>query len=211
MDGVSEVFVCGTKLITTDFQLPVMSLPNRFATTLDQIPASVPYLPSQPTSIVDVGSEARTLIGIAWAGNPKHKNSWAANRSLEATYLKPLFDLPDISWVSLQMDNRHNEATAIPKLRKLQDVRNQISDFADTAGVMANLDLVITVDTAVAHLAGALGRPVWVLLSFAADWRWLLDRDDSPWYPTMRLFRQKTPSDWKSVIASVAEALRAMD
>ena len=96
-------------------------------------------------------------------------------------------------------------------MRNLYDVRNKISDFADTAGIIANLDLVITVDTAVAHLAGALGKPVWVLLAFAADWRWLLDRDDSPWYPTMRLFRQKKPGDWESVIANVAEALRVME
>ena len=118
-----------------------------------------------------------------------------------------MFDIPDISWVSLQVDQRHNEVANIHKNKNLYDMRDQIEDFADTATVISGLDLVITVDTAVAHLAGALGTPVWILLSFAADWRWLLDRDDCPWYPTMKLFRQKAPGDWKSVISSVREAL----
>ena len=119
--------------------------------------------------------------------------------------IRDRFDIPDISWVSLQVDQRHNEVANIHK--KVHDMRDQIKDFADTATVISRLDLVITVDTAVAHLAGALGTPVWNLLSFAADWRWLLDRDDCPWYPTMKLFRQKAPGDWKSVISSVRQAL----
>ena len=207
MDGLDEVIVRGAKPIHADFQVPVMSLPHRFGTTLDTIPAEVPYLQVSSDPVFDFSSKSQTVIGIAWAGNPKHKNSWAANRSLEITSLNPLFDIPDISWVSLQVDQRHNEVANIHKNKNLYDMRDQIEDFADTATVIAGLDLVITVDTAVAHLAGALGKPVWILLSFAADWRWLLDRDDCPWYPTMKLFRQKAPGDWKSVISSVREAL----
>jgi hypothetical protein len=207
MDHLDDVMVRGTKPIHADFQVPVMSLPHRFSTTLDTIPAEVPYLQVSSDPVFDFNSKAQFVIGIAWAGNPKHKNSWAENRSLEIHYLNPLFDIPDISWVSLQVDERYNEAASIHKKEILYDTRDQIEDFADTAAVISGLDLIITVDTAVAHLAGALGKPVWVLLSFAADWRWLLDRDDSPWYPTMRLFRQKTPGDWKSVIFCVREAL----
>ena len=207
MDEFDEVIVSGTKPIRADFQVPVMSLPHRFGTTLDTIPAEVPYLQSLSVPILDITSKTQTVIGIAWAGNPKHKNSWAANRSLEITSLNPLFDIPDIFWVSLQVDERYNEAASIHKKEILYDTRDQIEDFADTAAVISGLDLIITVDTAVAHLAGALGTPVWILLSFAADWRWLLDRDDCPWYPTMKLFRQKAPGDWKSVISSVRKAL----
>jgi hypothetical protein len=207
MDELDQVIVRGAKPIHADFQVPIMSLPHRFGTTLDTIPAEVPYLQSLSVPIFDITSKTQTVIGIAWAGNPKHKNSWAANRSLEITSLNPLFDIPDIFWVSLQVDERHIEAASVHKKEILYDTRDQIEDFADTAAVISGLDLIITVDTAVAHLAGALGKPVWVLLSFAADWRWLLDRDDSPWYPTMKLFRQKAPGDWKSVISSVREAL----
>jgi hypothetical protein len=207
MDHLDHVMVRGTKSIRADFQIPVLSLPQRFGTTLNTIPAEIPYLQVSPTTIFGASYQSRTVIGIAWAGNPKHKNPWAANRSLEVTCLNPLFDIPDICWVSLQVDERHNEASKINKMEHLYDVRGQIEDFADTAAVIAGLDLIITVDTAVAHLAGALGKPVWTLLSFAADWRWLLDRDDCPWYPTMRLFRQEAPGDWEGVISSVKEAL----
>jgi ADP-heptose:LPS heptosyltransferase len=105
------------------------------------------------------------------------------------------------------MDDRYNEIALIGKKNILYDMRDKVANFADTAAVIDKLDLVITVDTAVAHLAGAIGKPVWTLLSFAADWRWLIDREDSPWYPTMKLFRQKTPGDWKGVIANVRDAL----
>ena len=145
------------------------------------------------------------VIGVAWAGNPKHKNSWAENRSLEIGYLNQLFDIPDISWVSLQVDQRHNKDANNHK--KVHDMPDQIKDFADTATVKTGLDLVITDDTAVAHLAGALGTPVWVLLSFAPDWRWLLDRDACPWYPTMKLFHQHVLGDWAGAVATIATQL----
>ena len=208
VDGVEQVITRGVGSVSADFRIPIMSLPHRFSTTLDQIPSDVPYIPLPPALVVDVSPVAKTTIGIAWAGRSTHKND--ANRSLEVASLKPLFDLTDIAWVSLQIDDRHDEAVIRAK-EDLYDIRDKIRDFTDTAAAIAAMDLVLTVDTAVAHLAGALGKPVWVLLPFAPDWRWLLDRDDSPWYPTMKLFRQETPGDWEGVINRVVEALLALD
>jgi ADP-heptose:LPS heptosyltransferase len=120
--------------------------------------------------------------------------------------LMPLFRIPGISWVSLQVGARAGDlAGADPP--EILDISAQLGDFAETAGVMANLDLVIAADTAVAHLAGAIAKPVWTLLPFSPDWRWMLKREDSPWYPTMRLFRQPAPGDWDSVIGNIREAL----
>ena len=161
-----------------------------------------------PVSVIDVGPVGKTIIGLAWAGRSTHKND--ANRSLEVASLKPLLDMTDIAWVSLQIDSRQNES-AIWAQGSIRDIRDQIKDFADTATAIADMDLIISVDTAVAHLAGALGKPIWVLLPFAPDWRWLLDRDDSPWYPTMKLFRQETPGDWEGVINRVLKALPSLE
>ena len=208
VEGVQQVITRGRGSVAADFQVPIMSLPHRFNTTLDQIPANVPYLPVSADSVIDVDTVAKTTIGIAWAGRSTHKND--ANRSLEAALLKPLLDMPDITWVSLQIDDRQNEANLWAK-EYIRNIGDQIQDFADTATAIADMDLVISVDTAVAHLAGALGMPVWVLLPFAPDWRWLLDRDDSPWYPTMKLFRQETPGDWEGVINRVLKALPSLD
>ena len=122
-------------------------------------------------------------------------------------YLSKIFEISGITWVSVQMDDRYDEVVMMGRKNLIKDMREHVENFADTAAVIEKLDLVITVDTAVAHLAGAIGKPVWNLLSFAADWRWLLDRDDSPWYPTMRLFRQTTPGDWESVIRDLIELL----
>ena len=198
----------GGRPISADFQVPIMSLPHRFNTTLDRIPANVPYVPLPPAPAINFDLVANSTIGIAWAGRSTHKND--ANRSLECTILKPLLDLTDIAWISLQIDDRHNEVTILAK-ENFFDIRGQIQDFADTATAIAALDLVITVDTAVAHLAGALGKPVWILLPFAPDWRWLLEREDSSWYPTMKLFRQKMPGDWEGVINSVVKALSSSE
>ena len=208
VDGVEQVIVSSVSPVSASFRIPIMSLPHRFNTTLDLIPANVPYLPLPTATATNIGPVAETIIGIAWAGRPTHKND--SNRSLEFASLKPLLDLTNFSWISLQIDDHHSEAALVAK-GSLRDIRDQIHDFADTATAIVAMDLVITVDTAVAHLAGALGKPVWILLPFAPDWRWLLERNDSPWYPTVNLFRQKTPGDWEGVINRVVEALLLSD
>lgn len=184
---------------------PLMSLPHLFGTTLDTIPATVPYLyppePAQP--LPGVGD--RPKIGLVWAGSPTHLND--AQRSLHLVQLMDLLSLP-IDLYSLQKgaaaEQRHN----LPESVTLHDLGDRLQDFADTASILTQLDLVVTVDTAIAHLAGALGRPVWVLLPAAPDWRWMLDREDSPWYPTMRLFRQPSLGNWDSAIAHLVQALK---
>jgi hypothetical protein len=142
-------------------------------------------------------------VGLAWAGSTKHKND--RNRSIQLATLAPLGQIPGVHFISLQKAAAAQAST--PPGMNLVDCTDDLKDFADTAALIANLDLVITVDTAVAHLAGAMAKPVWILLPFAPDWRWLLHRQDSPWYPTMRLFRQPTWGDWHSVIMQVAHAL----
>jgi len=121
--------------------------------------------------------------------------------------LRPLFAVPDVSWVSLQKGRTEADG-ALPAA--VLDVSAELTDFADTAAVLSHLDLLITVDTAVAHLAGALGRPTWLMLPFAPDWRWSLGRDDSPWYPTMKLFRQEGPGDWNGVVARLGRELQSL-
>jgi hypothetical protein len=143
-------------------------------------------------------------VGLVWAGNPSHAND--RNRSLMLAELAPLGQVPGIDLFSLQRGPQAAELLNPPPGLHMAELAPEATSFADAPAV-ANLDLVITVDTAMAHLAGALARPVWTLLPFAPDWRWLLDRDDSPWYPTMRLFRQPRPGDWGAVIAQVVERL----
>ena len=141
-------------------------------------------------------------IGIAWAGNAERQDDWM--RSCPPDLLRPLLEVAGASFFSLQKDL---DASVLPNITTVTDLGPELHDFADTAAAIAALDLVITVDTAVAHLAGALGRPVWVMLGYAADWRYLRDREDSPWYPTMRLFRQDSPGDWSGVAVQIAAEL----
>jgi hypothetical protein len=143
-------------------------------------------------------------VAIAWSGSADHPND--RNRSIALTRLAPLFAL-DAGFVSIQRDLRSADADELARLPRLMHVGPDLADFDDTAAVVALADLVIAVDTSVVHLAGALGRPTWILLPFCPDWRWMLGREDSPWYPTARLFRQPAPGDWDSVIASVRQEL----
>jgi hypothetical protein len=143
---------------------------------------------------------------LAWQGNPRHQND--RNRSISTSFLEPLLGLSGLALYSLQLGPA---AAWDPRLGKLTSLTGQIRDYADTARFLEQLDLVITVDTSIAHLAGALARPAWVLLPFAPDWRWLLGRNDSPWYPTVRLFRQPAPGDWPSVIEEVVSTLTRME
>jgi hypothetical protein len=146
-------------------------------------------------------------VGIVWAGNPRHSND--RNRSMPAPCLRPLLATGNAHFFSLQKGAAARDIDVFPA-GTIADLAADISDFADTAAIIANLDLVISVDTAVAHLAGAMGRQVWMLVPHVPEWRWLLDRDDTPWYPTMRLFRQSAPGGWDDLIGRVIEALPAI-
>ena len=211
--GIAELRVLApsTPLPPADFQLPLMSLPGRLGVTLATLPNAVPYL-APPLAVVGPGVPrprgTRLAVGIAWAGRPEHSND--ANRSMALEDLLRLADLPGIALYSLQVGARAGDIAKAAAAPLISDFSPQIADFADTARLVEQLDLVICIDTALAHLAGALGRPCFVLLPFTADWRWLGGREDSPWYPSLRLFRQPAPRDWASVIARVRETLAAL-
>jgi tetratricopeptide (TPR) repeat protein len=192
-----------------DFWTPMMSVPYHVAGIEPGVPAEVPYLRVSgarlrdwPQRVADLG-EGRRRVGVVWAGSPTFAND--RFRSMPLAALGGLADVPGIAWFSLQKGpaRAQLEGAALA----LHDLTEQIQDFADTAALIEQLDLVITVDTSVAHLAGALGKPVWVLLPANYDWRWMLDRNDSPWYPTMRLFKQTSLGDWSTVAAAVRTAL----
>jgi hypothetical protein len=148
---------------------------------------------------------AAPRVAIAWSGRPSHAND--RNRSIALARLAPLFDLDRVRFIAIQRETRAEDAATLARLPQLVSVGAELDDFDDTAAVAELVDLVIAVDTSVVHLAAALGRPTWVLVPFCPDWRWMLDREDSPWYPTVRLFRQPAPGDWDSVIARVRDAL----
>jgi hypothetical protein len=154
-----------------------------------------------------LGPKRRLRIGLAWSGSPLHKND--INRSISLRTLLPLLD-QDATFISLQREVRSEDATTLQKCRDLYHFGDRLKDFADTAALIANLDLVISVDTSLVHLAGALAKPVWVMLPFIPDWRWLLDRSDSPWYPTARLFRQDVRGKWEDVVWHVRSALQEL-
>jgi hypothetical protein len=185
-----------------------MSLPRalRVATTAD-IPAKVPYLrvPDGARAAIEPRRAGELRVGIAWAGRPTHRND--RNRSLSLSALAPLAARPGVRLYAVQVGERAAELAGLPWRDEIVDLAPQLADFALTAAAIGELDLIISVDTAVAHLAGALAKPCWVLLPFAPDWRWLLERRDSPWYPTLRLFRQARAGDWAGVIERVAAAL----
>jgi hypothetical protein len=194
-----------------DLHAPFGSLPLAFKTTLDNIPADVPYLqaPDESPAIVDIdsGSEPQLRVGVCWAGNAGYANDH--NRSIALSRFQRLLNVPNIRFVSLQPDLRPGDDRMLAGFENidLTSIR-KASSLADTAALISKLDLVVTVDTAVAHLTGALGRPVWILLPNFAHWIWLRYRTDSPWYPTAQLFRQPSIGDWESVIERVAEMLK---
>ncbi|WP_421658515.1 FkbM family methyltransferase [Leptothermofonsia sp. ETS-13] len=207
--------------VETHFHAPLLDLPFILGTTLETIPANVPYLtpppsqvqlppPAQPESIAPAGSSpsfsTSLKIGIVWASNPD--NATSQKRTCPLAYFLSLAQIPGVTLYSLQKDLSESDAALLEANPILLDLRHQLNDFGDTAAAIAQLDLIISVDTAVAHLAGALGKSVWTLLPYVADWRWLLHREDSPWYPTMRLFRQKREGDWEEVFRRVGKALR---
>jgi tetratricopeptide (TPR) repeat protein len=194
-----------------DFSLPIMSLPVVFHTTLETIPSQIPYLDADPhkTAVWRRRFCDRAFrVGIVWKGSPFHAND--RNRSCRLEQFLPLMKMPRIQWYGLQKGPGAEEVHQIESPFKMDNLGEELGDFGDTAAVLKNLDLLISVDTAVVHLAGAMGKTVWTLLPFAPDWRWQLNRDDSPWYPTMRLYRQPARGDWTSVIEQVANDLRQM-
>jgi Tfp pilus assembly protein PilF/glycosyltransferase involved in cell wall biosynthesis len=213
LTGGVHVVTRGEALPPFDVHAPLLSLPRLLCTTLDTIPAAVPYL--QPDAervaawndeLAQSGAGRNGLrVGLVWAGNPDHKGD--RRRSLPLAALAPLRQVPGIQLLGLQKGPAAVQAEAPPAGLEMTNLGPLLADFSDTAAVVEQLDLVITVDTAVAHLAGALGRPTWVLLPFAPDWRWLRERADCPWYPTARLFRQPKFGDWTDVVSEVASVL----
>jgi tetratricopeptide (TPR) repeat protein len=205
-DGAAQVVGRDQAAPEAALRLPLMSLPRAFATRPETIPARVPYLRAEPDRVARwrawLGADARPRIGLAWSGNPAHRND--RDRSIPASALTALVAREDVSWHAVHTGLRGEDAALLARMRRHDD---RLTDFAETAALVTLMDLVIAADTSVAHLAGALARPVWILLPYAPDWRWMLDRADSPWYPTARLFRQRAPGDWASVIRAVSRAL----
>jgi len=194
-----------------DTYLPLMSLPHVFKTTFDTIPATVPYVDAavlrrrknNPSLLLNESEYPR--IGLVWAGNPNNRID--RHHSCSLNQFLPILTIPEISFYSLQTGEHQKDLTDLPSHIQVHDLQPQLRDFGDLAVIIDELDLVISVDSSVAHMAGALGKPVWVLLSHDADWRWMSEGETTPWYPTMRLFRQTRPDDWTGVIERVADAL----
>jgi tetratricopeptide (TPR) repeat protein len=208
--GLAGLVATGEPLPPFDCRCPLLSLPLTLGTTLETIPAKVPYLAVPPEAKASADAlpwpATGLRVGLSWTGNPTHPKNRA--RSVPLEMLAPLFDLPGVHFFSLQMGPAAAELAALKA--RITDLAPVTGDMADTAAQMAHLDLIISIDTSIAHLAGALGRPLWVLLSKVPDWRWLLDREDSPWYPSARLFRQSRPGDWQPVIERVRTGLLEM-
>ncbi len=206
--GAAAVVAAGERLPEFSCHCPLLSLPRALATNFSTIPGAVPYLRVPPEASaawaeriaaapgLDIGPGLR--VGVVWAGTTQ--------RVADIRMLQPLFDVAGASWFSLQVGDRAGDLSLLDGVN-IVDLASWLDDFAETAAAICRVDLVLSVDTAVAHLAGALGRPTWLILPYNPDWRWLLERADSPWYPTARLFRQKRPNDWSGVISDVAAAL----
>jgi tetratricopeptide (TPR) repeat protein len=211
LDAPVGVLARGEPLPPFEFHCPVMSLPLALGTRINTIPANVPYLRPPADRREHWGTripKSESLrVGLVWCGS---NHGRADRRPIPLEQLTPLLSLPGIRFVSLQKNIRSADAGALRRHSQIIEVGNELRDFADTAAVVAQLDLVVSIDTAVAHLAGAMGKPVYILLPDPPSWRWLLDREDSPWYPTARLFRQRTPGDWNDVVSRVAQAIGSL-
>ncbi|WP_038712766.1 tetratricopeptide repeat protein [Burkholderia sp. lig30] len=221
LDGVAELIEEGAPLPPFDCHTPLLSLPLAFRTALADIPAATRYLRPDESAVqhweerLASGAAPALKVGLVWAGGHRphvaelRKND--ARRSVALELLRPILDVPQVQFYSLQKGAPAQQLPARPEFaERIVDHTHAFADFADTAAFVDNLDLVITVDTAVAHLAGAMGKPVWIMNRFDTCWRWLLDRTDSPWYPSARLFRQPALGDWDSVVAAVRDALAAL-
>jgi tetratricopeptide (TPR) repeat protein len=204
---VTSSLISATDLPHHDFHIPLMSLLGIFKADLDSIPCADRYI-APNASITEkwaarFANKSKLQVGITWSGNPIHVNDH--NRSMSLAQLLPLFNL-DVDWHILQTEIRQTDEALLPHT-PLKDWRTELTSLHETAGLLDQLDLLISVDTSVAHLSAALGRPTWLMLPFAPDFRWLLNRTDSPWYPTVHLFRQREPGDWGNVIKQISETL----
>jgi hypothetical protein len=216
MPGPQRVIAHSDPTPAFDVHCPLLSLPLALGTTLATIPATIPYLAANPDQErawrIRLAALPGLHVGLVWAGNPRladpAANAVDRRRSISLAQMAPLGAVPGVSFISLQKGHRAEQAKTPPAGMVLHDWTDELWDFADTAALVAALDLVIGVDTSVVHLTGALGKPVWVLNRYDACWRWLYGRTDNPWYPTARLFRQTSYGDWDGVIANVATALR---
>jgi Glycosyltransferase family 9 (heptosyltransferase) len=210
MPGVQECRTYSSSSLPSAFDMycPMGSLPLAFGTRLETIPPAAYMPPVCADRLRDWESRLRRhdrlRVGLVWSGNPKHTDDH--NRSVPLQLLARILDV-DATFVSLQKDPRPSDKAILLERTEIVDLTSHLTDFAETAALVSCLDLVITVDTSVAHLAGALGRPTWIILPYVPDYRWLLDRDDSPWYPTVRLFRQDETRDYSSVIDRVRNEL----
>jgi hypothetical protein len=203
----------GEPLPPFDVEVPMLSQPLAFGTTRESIPKDVPYLSVDPARremwrgrMAGIASDLK--VGLLWAGNPRNQRNWA--RSLPLEKLRLLLRVERVRFHSLQLGREAEEIRQLPEAEVIVDYTRDLHNFADTAAFMAELDLIISVETAVAHLAGALARSVWTLLPFVPDWRWGLEGETTPWYPTMRLFRQPAMGDWDSVVQRVSDELRTL-
>ena len=211
LPGIEQIVARGDPLPPFDSHCPLLSLPYRLGSTLETLP-SRPYLAAEPGRVAAWRRRLAPLpgrrVGLVWAGNP----TMAADRrrSIALDRLGALLRVPGTTFVSLQKGPARRQIDQLPASLRVQDWSEELHDFADTAALIAALDLVISVDTGVVHLAGALGKPVWLLNRFDRCWRWMLDREDSPWYPSLRQFRQARPNDWDGAIAEICLALERL-
>jgi hypothetical protein len=211
--GHAQVAPLGTEPPAFDLECPLMSLPAIFRTTVDSVPWSGPYLGADPEfasekRCVFAGDRPGARIGIAWAGNPRYKAD--QRRSMNLRALLPLLRTPGVTWISLQKGDAAAQLSQLPLDVRVSDGSSCDRDLADTAALVSTLDLVITTDTCIAHLAGAMAKPTWILLPHLADWRWMENIETTPWYPTVRLFRQPIPGDWTTVLSVlIAELAKA--
>jgi len=215
LPGGARVVAEGEAVPPHDLAVPLLHLPWAFGTTLDTIPAAIPYFTADPAQVGAWQTRLAGLpgrkVGLVWAGDPRpddvvsHRTD--RRRSFRLAQLAALAQVPGVSFVSLQKGHGAAQTAAPPPGMVLHDWTGELGDFADTAALMQALDLVISADTSPLHLAGALGRPVWLMDRYDSCWRWLRGRNDSPWYPTLRRFRQNSPGDWGEVAGRVAQAL----
>ncbi len=213
--GVHEIYSNPEHLPHVDVQIPLMSLPGRLGTTPQTIPSQVPYLQADPqlagqwrAKILAADPASRLRVGLTWASGMSANDS--RRRTMALDTLAPLAAVEGATFFSLQKDGAAKQAAHPPAGMKLLDFTDDLHDFSDTAAMIETLDLVITVDTAACHLAGALAKSTWTMIPFVSDWRWLQGRTDTPWYPTMRLFRQTSRGDWSSVVTPIAKKLQAL-
>jgi tetratricopeptide (TPR) repeat protein len=212
LDGVSQCIpLSATRFPAFDLYCPLSSLPLAFGTRLETIPSATPYLSARAESLPAweerLGVRDKLCVGLVWSGNPKHANDFY--RTIPLSMLSRIVDVV-ARFISLQKDLRPGDKATLLARPELVDWTTELAEIGETAALISCLDLVITADTSVAHLAGALGRPTWILLPYTPDWRWLLQRNDSPWYPTARLFRQDEARDYGTVVDRVRSELVAM-